>query len=132
MPEWQPIETAPKDGCPILIATTTQIVLAAWHRHQGGPGASSKIPQKPNWCVWANGDTLVDEGWDDGAGWFMELDGKPTHWMPEPKPPKSKADEERVQKYTPPNPTACPTCGKRLKPMTAAERQRIFQMDEFR
>lgn len=87
MAEWQPMTTAPKSGTPILIATAEQIVLAAWHPGVGGPGVSSSTPQQPDWCVWANGDTLPDEGWDTGAGWFMGISGLPTHWMPLPDPP---------------------------------------------
>lgn len=84
--DWRPIETAPKDGVVILIFTPSQIVTGTWESRQGGPGVSSDIPQEPNWCVYANGEKLLDEGWDEGAGWFMEIEGA-THWMPLPDKP---------------------------------------------
>jgi len=79
------METAPRDGTPVLICTGDQIVLAAWHPHQGGPGASSNMAQQPNWAIWANGSTLLDEGWDTGVGWFMAVEGEPKYWIPLPK-----------------------------------------------
>jgi len=62
--DWQPIETAPRDGTLILIAGGTffGVDIAAWRR----------------------------DGWCGGYG--AEYDGeywhKPTHWMPLPPPPK--------------------------------------------
>ena len=67
MTEWQPIETAPKDGKNILISNDRGMFVAAF-----------------------------DADWDLD-GWWLVSDGKdherplrgndPTHWMPLPKPP---------------------------------------------
>ena len=66
--EWQPIETAPKDGTWILV------IIAGEH-----PDGYPYIPA----CA----------QWRDG-GWFETNDTEPaedwplTHWMPLPAPPK--------------------------------------------
>lgn len=79
-PEWQPIETAPKDGTRILL-----------------------------WCVHQNAQYAKDaraEGWEaavigewtthNGGGWVWHgLAGKHTHWMPLPAPPKA-IDEKKL------------------------------------
>jgi hypothetical protein len=81
MSEWQPIETAPKDGTDIIamyIHISTQIVHAAF------------------WMSCVEGlDDPEDEGWwtydwsevsrTKMTGWMT-----PTHWMPLPEPPKDQ------------------------------------------
>jgi hypothetical protein len=56
--DWQPIETAPRDGTEILV----------WG---GGHDVASVWWQDGDEDVWFNGDVIVH----------------PTHWMPLPKPP---------------------------------------------
>ena len=56
--EWQPIDTAPKDGS----------IIDLWHRDYG------RIPE--NWWV------VEDACW---CGWDAD---DITHWMPLPEPPK--------------------------------------------
>ena len=60
MSEWQPIETAPKDG--------THIILTG-----------DDIVAEDYWMKWRVDDT---ESWAH----FQYV--KPTHWMPLPTPPK--------------------------------------------
>lgn len=65
---WQPIETAPKDGTPILtfapVTGADYILIGAW------------IPEDEP------GET------EDGGTW--RDDGEtPTHWMPLPEPPEA-------------------------------------------
>lgn len=62
MSEWQPIETAPKDGSQFLASDIT-----GYHFN----------------CWWEN------EGYE--ARWMDEIDSEPnpTHWMPLPPPPQS-------------------------------------------
>lgn len=67
--EWKPIETAPKDGRPIIL---------------GGPGVSGE-------GFWM-GDP--DRNYRELTGWFYSDDDvltarptNPTHWMPLPEPP---------------------------------------------
>ena len=64
MTEWQPIETAPKDGHRLLMAGNNRgvawVTIAHWAPYAG--------------CVWN-----ADE---------MKALQNPTHWMPLPEPPK--------------------------------------------
>lgn len=74
MSEWQPIETAPKDGTKIL-AYDEGIILTAWtndaNEYQGGRGGPAG---------WFSGQ--YRDHWGD----YPVLD-TPTHWMPIPAPP---------------------------------------------
>ncbi len=63
---WQPIETAPKDGKPVLlIVKGYQPVVGQWDDCAG-------------W--WYSEDNQPPEDWD-------RLTYRPTHWMPLPAPP---------------------------------------------
>lgn len=74
--EWQPIETAPKDGTFILI-TGGRVDVYEWY--------NGKEPES----VMA---TWTLDGWHfaswDGA--FRSEYLRPTHWMPQPCPPPQK------------------------------------------
>ena len=78
--EWQPIETAPKDGTKILVYTVHgDVELSDWYsisypsyelcgvNDETGEGIYRKIAGNPT------------EGWNSNM---------PTHWMPLPEPPK--------------------------------------------
>ena len=79
MSEWKPIETAPKDGTPVLA------------------GRGGTYPWGiPHILAWLDGPKVKA-----GAGWYR-VDGahwntrtlRPTHWMPLPSPPqKDSADD---------------------------------------
>jgi hypothetical protein len=78
MSEWQPIETAPKDGTPVLIAE-----------------CSALIDGRPHWYI----DTAVNfyeldvrekDVWREREGSDVVCDS-PTHWMPLPAPPSGGA-----------------------------------------
>lgn len=74
---WQTMETAPKDGTPVLLcdARTGSMRWAVWAQlpaHANGPGA--------DWLGWRDG-TLEARGAIVGV--------IPTHWMHLPEPPKS-------------------------------------------
>jgi ABC-type phosphonate transport system ATPase subunit len=66
--EWQPIETAPKDGTRLLVACVgecgTRWMYVAWNK-------------KRHWRLM-----------ETKTGSFMEVHDTPTHWMPLPDPPK--------------------------------------------
>lgn len=70
MTDWQPIETAPRNGTRVLLGRVGCVEPGAWDptyrcRRDAAPGA------------WRG---------DDGGG--PEDDTWPTHWMPLPEPPK--------------------------------------------
>ena len=69
VPEWQPIETAPKDGTVVLLAGCRKPVAAAW--------LEDEID------YWH-----VD---DNKLGPFVLRGPGPTHWMPLPKPPSARS-----------------------------------------
>ena len=66
VPQWRPIETAPKDGTGIIIAS---IVL----NHVNVVGLS-----------WWTGSIAVD------GGWCRRWRDEPTHWIPLPSPPTTE------------------------------------------
>lgn len=68
--EWQPIETAPKDGTAILL----------W------PCWSDEIVYAGKWY-----DGKVKNAWVTQWG-NQALPGKITHWMPLPEPPQAKEE----------------------------------------
>jgi len=73
MSNWQPIETAPKDGTPILLALRapwSRIALARWFEP---------------WRNWQEGEHLPDPNIDDFCGIGSAV---PTHWQPLPAPPE--------------------------------------------
>lgn len=64
--QWQPIETAPRDGKPILLGHEHAVFSGYWHqRYQG----------------WTDGS--CDQF---GDFWIAH----PTHWIPLPAPPKGE------------------------------------------
>ena len=70
MNQWQPIETAPKDGTNIILFGEGKVTVGGWvsAEDQGAePGE----------------EYLIAAGW-----WSIDLaDNNPTHWMPLPDPP---------------------------------------------
>lgn len=71
--EWQPIETAPKDGTPILISS------ANWRTAWRGYYRSAQTEPE---------DRVVrfGEGWTRDN--YADINLIATHWMPLPEPPK--------------------------------------------
>lgn len=68
--KWRPIETAPKDGTPILaywpIMQIYKVRVGSWQRASHGPGY---------WAAWNGGVKFSQRN-------------PPTHWQPLPEPPK--------------------------------------------
>ncbi|MGI9292383.1 MAG: DUF551 domain-containing protein [Pseudomonadales bacterium] len=69
MTDWQPIETAPKDGTWVLL----------------GGCEFGYIIQTARWYDWGV------QGWEWGD--YSNRGFKPTHWMPLPEPPKTDEDQ---------------------------------------
>lgn len=78
MSEWQPIETAPKDGTRILLHTR-------WDGDEITPDAFDEV--QIGW--WDDGNALDDPAsiWHRPARWELDKVGDPIHWMPLPEPP---------------------------------------------
>lgn len=79
--QWQPIETAPRDGAPILVVHDYMgdVSVARWET-SGSRGW---------WQALADGRSAVEYMSDFGTE-YVEV--APTHWMPLPPPPGA-ADE---------------------------------------
>lgn len=76
MNEWQPIDTAPKDGTPILLwdAESKSVNVGYWLDRYTQPFHALVRGEDANWC---------DDG---GANPIFNA----THWMPLPDPPKAE------------------------------------------
>jgi hypothetical protein len=82
MSEWQPIETAPKDGTEILLrvkkrAGVTGKYLVGHYMEEG-----SYCDEYPP----------IDKGWYFWNGCSFDKASEPTNWMHLPEPPKDKDD----------------------------------------
>ena len=106
MSGWQPIETAPRDGTPILgwcvhaadpyFAGPTSLTLYGAHVE-----GLSHVADGPHVLVWGGG---WQDSWEDGGGnlpdwWFrlgseFEEAANPTHWQPLPAPPEFNPQAE--------------------------------------
>ena len=79
---WQPIETAPKDGRPILLFGDCRVTSGNW----SAPSETPRIIYQDGFAP----DTEWDEWepyWESWDGGFTE-EHPPTHWMPLPAAPK--------------------------------------------
>lgn len=74
-PEWQPIETAPKDGSSIWLWNGREMIVGWWETARPFPGSS----HFNDWCSGHETAGIYDAG-------FTRVYG-PTHWMPLPTPP---------------------------------------------
>jgi len=84
MQQWQPIETAPKDG------TKIDIWIAGERRTDVRWMWSEDKPHREWWCVEEpDGDWGRMEWCNLGQTYSVA----PTHWMPRPKSPKESEDD---------------------------------------
>ena len=73
--EWQPIETAPKDGTYIMVANYAGVWIATYRTH----AVSGFRFDNPWFSLMLNRDHIPSA-----------LISAPTHWMPLPPPPKGQ------------------------------------------
>lgn len=73
MSEWQPIETAPKDGTQILLRVDSVVHQGEWQGPSDG-AIYARTKSTFNWFSVSCGSSLYDAA--------------VTHWMPLPQPPK--------------------------------------------
>lgn len=82
MSEWQPIETAPKDGGDLLLwqpGAECSIVVGRWQSF-----TDADTGEQSSW--WAPADSLIS----DVCGSLEDV----SHWMPLPSPPQTEAGEK--------------------------------------
>ena len=79
-PEWQPIETAPKDGSKILIYDGDDI-YAAWWEPKFHLGVSENAEEFTYLGAWTD-DAVASFNYEE------TFEYQPTHWMPLPAEPK--------------------------------------------
>ena len=78
--QWQPIETAPKDGTEIILSREARVTSGLWF-DMGGDDEGAE-----GWSGWVSQD-----------GGFSE-EHPPTNWMPLPEPPTEAIREEKETK----------------------------------
>jgi len=81
MNEWQPIETAPKDGTHILLSNGESVS----HGHWLYVAAYSREIRDMEGFYVDQDESDGYDGWIDFVGGMLP---DPTHWMPLPPPPK--------------------------------------------
>ena len=82
MNQWQPIETAPRDG--------TWVLIAGGRTTEDDYNSTGVLTTRPVTAFWS------EPLWEEDAEWaFCFWDGdwregylNPTHWMPLPQPPE--------------------------------------------
>lgn len=74
--DWQPIETAPRDGTVILLFIEDHVIDGSWDRFVRQDGS---IYEPTSWDV----ARLSSHG----CGCCSSENDQPTHWMPLPPPP---------------------------------------------
>lgn len=83
--EWQPIETAPKDGSVILVYRDDQGVFTAHYVEEDAHLSNAMNPPEGDYYWFSTGgDDLTNE--------------MPTHWMPLPPAPNTAAPTQPASK----------------------------------
>ena len=85
--EWQPIETAPKDGAMLLCWVKAE----RWSAIDGGGSGIGHDVSSVDFCWWRKGPAEVPQAgyWDNALGQIGDAQDV-THWMPLPPAPEYK------------------------------------------
>lgn len=83
VPQWQPIETAPKDGAQVLLSNGTDVSEGRWLHLEGGIHERRDLEGRYI-------DQDEDEGYDGWIDWSGGMNPEPSHWMPLPAAPSAK------------------------------------------
>lgn len=81
MGEWQPIETAPKNGTEVFVYVPGESLYPTVASYKSGE----------YWKAEYGDEAYMEAGWYWSFGYpsdFHEEPVEPTHWMPLPEPPK--------------------------------------------
>jgi hypothetical protein len=88
--EWQPIETAPKDGAMFLC----WVSAVRYGETDEGQQYQQDVSQV-DFCSWRTQADIPDCGWfDPCCGQIGDQQGV-THWMPLPPPPTAESPQEQ-------------------------------------
>jgi hypothetical protein len=92
MSKWKTIDSAPRDGTPILLFTTNYGVVEAWF-FQGEWSEDTHIsPAEYTGSSWVCADDQFHIEVEESPFGFH--DGTATHWMPLPAPPEKHQGEK--------------------------------------
>jgi hypothetical protein len=80
---WQPIETAPKDGTEVLLYAPGRLTYGAWAK----PSQTPRIKYAPGFAPEPEWEEF-EPYWASWDGGFTD-EAPPTHWQPLPPPPKT-------------------------------------------
>lgn len=80
--DWQPIETAPKNGTVVLIYRKIEAEYAAEGWAEGSKPGEMLCVWEARWC-----EPDFSEGYWADPGDMGRVMDDPTHWMPLPSPP---------------------------------------------
>jgi len=83
--EWQPIETAPKDGTRILISNGDYVCEAKMESREYE--SEEYVRTERDGSVISRRSKRTDYWWRPTLDWAYDA----THWMPLPEPPKTDA-----------------------------------------
>ncbi len=83
VPQWMPIEAAPKDGTEVLLSNGTDVSAGHWLHREGGIHERRDLEGRYI-------DQDEDEGYDGWIDWSGGMNPEPSHWMPLPAAPSAK------------------------------------------
>lgn len=86
MTEWQPIETAPKDGRKLLLAAGKEIIIGDWMPDKRKEWKEMRTGTETEETIIRRLEEVDYSGWHISGTDYSLFPA--THWMPLPEPPK--------------------------------------------